>query len=147
MFEGAWSIHSTPTAKDYYDKLAAFVGAPNVDFWGGLEYRGQLEAFQQAIEQAGTLDQTVIADVLRKGHFKTSMTDDFFFRCQPDPQRRIVPRADRQWQKGIAEVIDPGKVRTRLRSIPNWAGPKRPPRLRERHYPEQLGDRLNVQFA
>ena len=112
MFEGAWSIHSTPTAKDYYDKLAAFVGAPNVDFWGGLEYRGQLEAFQQAIEQAGTLDQTVIADVLRKGHFKTSMTDDFFFDANQILNVASYPGQIGQWQKGIAEVIDPGKVRT-----------------------------------
>ncbi len=43
--------------------------AANIDFWGALEYRGQLEMFQQAIEKAGTLDQAKIAEVLRTEHF------------------------------------------------------------------------------
>lgn len=112
MFEGAWSVHSTPAAKDYYDKLAAFVGAPNVDFWGGLIYRGQLEAMQQSIEQAGTLDNTKVAEVLRKGHFKTTMTDDFFFDANQILNVASYPGQIGQWQKGLAEVVDPGKVRT-----------------------------------
>jgi branched-chain amino acid transport system substrate-binding protein len=112
MFEGAYSIHSTPTAKDYTDKVAAFVGAPNVDYWGTLLYRAQLEAFQQAIEQAGTLDQTKVADVLRKGHFKTSMTDDFFFDANQILNVASYAGQIGQWQKGFAEVIDPGKSRT-----------------------------------
>jgi branched-chain amino acid transport system substrate-binding protein len=123
MFEGAWSVHSTPTAQAYYDKLAAFVTPANVDFWGGLIYRGQLEAFQQSIEQAGTLDNTAVAAVLRKGHFKTSLTDDFFFDQDQILNQSSYSGQIGQWQKGIAEVIDAGKVRTATPIYPKlgWA--------------------------
>jgi branched-chain amino acid transport system substrate-binding protein len=126
MFEGAWSVNTSPAAKAYYEKLAAFVGAPNVDFWGGLIYRAQLEAFQQAIEQAGTLDQTVIAEVLRKGHFKTSMSDDFYFDENQILAKDAYSGQIGQWQKGIAEVIDVGPKRTAPPIYPKlgWAEAK-----------------------
>jgi branched-chain amino acid transport system substrate-binding protein len=126
MFEGAWSVNSSPAAKAYYDKLAAFVGAENVDFWGGLIYRSQLEAFQAAIEQANTLDQAVIADILRKGHFKTAMTDDFFFDPDQFLNRSAYSGQIGQWQKGVAEVIDVGDKRTATPIFPKlgWAEAK-----------------------
>ena len=80
MFEGAWSVNSSPEAKAYYDKLKAYMGSgDNIDFWGALIYRAQLEYFQQAIEKAGTLNQDKIAEVMRTEHFKTSMSPDTFF--------------------------------------------------------------------
>jgi branched-chain amino acid transport system substrate-binding protein len=112
MFEGAWSVNSSPKAKEYCEKLAAFVGAPQVDFWGALEYRGQLEAFQQSIEQAGTLDNTKVAEVLRKGHFETSLSDDFFFDANQILNRASYAGQIGQWQKGVAQVVDPGEKRT-----------------------------------
>jgi branched-chain amino acid transport system substrate-binding protein len=111
MFEGAWSVHSTPTAKAYYDKLAAFVTPANVDFWGGLIYRAQLEALQTVIGQVG-LDQTKIAEGLRKGHFKTSMSDDFHFDENQILNKAAYSGQIGQWQKGIAEVVDAGDKRT-----------------------------------
>jgi branched-chain amino acid transport system substrate-binding protein len=111
MFEGAWSINTSDKAKAYRDKLAAFVGPQNVDFWGGLIYRAQLEALQAAIEQVG-LDQTKIAAALRTGHFKTSMSDDFFFDSNQILNKAAYSGQIGQWQKGIAEVIDPGDKRT-----------------------------------
>ena len=126
MFEGAWSVNTSPEAKAYYDKLAAFVGRENVDFWGGLMYRSQLQAFQSAIEQANTLDQAVIADILRKGHFKTDMTGDFYFDELQFLVREAYSGQIGQWQKGVAEVIDPGDKRTATPIFPKlgWAEAK-----------------------
>jgi branched-chain amino acid transport system substrate-binding protein len=124
MFEGAWSVHSTPEAKAYYDKLIAYLGGPaNVDFWGSLILRAQLEFFQQAIEQAATLDQDKIAEVMRTAHFKTSMTDDFFFTSQILDNSSYAGQIG-QWQKGLAEVIDPGVKRTATPIYPKAPWPK-----------------------
>ena len=43
MFEGAWSVNSSPEVKAYYDKLAFVGSADNIDFWGALIYRAELE--------------------------------------------------------------------------------------------------------
>ena len=95
MFEGAWSVNSSPDAKAYYDKLKAFMGSgDNIDFWGAIIYRAELEFFQQAIEKAGTLNQDKIAEVMRTEHFKTVHEPDTFY-TQPDLRHLFVRRPDR----------------------------------------------------
>ena len=102
----------TPTVKAYYDKLAAFVEGPaNVDFWGALIYRAELEFFQQAIEKAGTLDQAKIAEVMRTAHFKTMMADDTFMTNQILDKSSYAGQIG-QWQNGVPQVIDVGDKRT-----------------------------------
>lgn len=112
MFEGAWTPKQSPAVKAYYDKLVAFVGKENVDFWGPLIYRAELEFFQQAIEQAATLDQDKIAEVMRTAHFKTTMSDDTFMN--PIQLLDISCYAGQigQWQNGYPEVIDKDKRTT-----------------------------------
>ncbi len=73
----------TPDVDAYYKKLSDFVGGKeNVDFWGALIYKAQLDFFGQAITKAATLDQAKVADVMRTEHFKTLMSDDTFFTNQ-----------------------------------------------------------------
>lgn len=112
MFEGAWSYTQNDTIKAYYEKLSAFVGGPaNVDFWGAMIYRGELEFFQQAVEQAGTLDQAKIAEVMRTAHFKTTMSDDTFMTNQI-LDKVSYPGQIGQWQGGVPQVLDKDKRST-----------------------------------
>ncbi len=125
MFEGAWSYEQSAEVKAWYDKLSAFVGAPNVDFWGALIYKAQLQFFQQAIEQAATLDQAVIADVMRTAHFKTLMSDDTFFTNQILDRSSYAGQIG-QWQNSIPQVIDPGDKRTAAPIYPKQPWPAMP---------------------
>jgi len=125
MFEGAWTYEQNAEVKAYYDKLAAFVGGPtNVDFWGSLIYKAELQLFQQAIEQAATLDHQKIAEVLRTTHFKTIMSDDTFFTNQLLDASSYCGQIG-QWQGGVPQVIDPGKNRTADPIYPKqpWGAP------------------------
>ena len=112
MFEGAWTYKQNDTVNAYYEKLATFVkGKAYVDFWGALIYRAELEFFQQAVEQAATLDQAKIAEVMRTAHFKTTMSDDTFMTNQ------ILDRASYagqigQWQAGVPQILDKDKRTT-----------------------------------
>ena len=126
MFEGAWTPKMTPDVQAYYDKLVAFVGKPEVDFWGPLIYRAQLEFFQQAIEQAATLDQDKIAEVMRTAHYKTTMSDDTFFTNQL-LDRTCYAGQIGQWQNAYPEVIDVGATRTSAPVYPKPAWPSAPP--------------------
>jgi branched-chain amino acid transport system substrate-binding protein len=123
-FLGAWSVKSTPEAQAYYDKLKAFMGnGDNIDFWGAIIYRAELEFFQQAIEKAGTLDQDKIAEVMRTAHFKTAMSPDTFFTNQIFDISSYDGQIG-QWQKGAAEVVDVGAKRT---AAPIYPKPPWPP--------------------
>ena len=105
MFEGAWTYKSNATVNAYYEKLSAFVkGKENVDFWGGLIYRAELEFFQQAVEKAGTLDQAKIAEVMRTAHFKTTMSDDTFMTNQILDKTSYAGQIG-QWQAGVSPLL------------------------------------------
>jgi branched-chain amino acid transport system substrate-binding protein len=127
MYIGAWSVNSSPEAKAYYDKLVEFLGGPqNVDFYGNLLSRAQLEFFQQAIEQAATLDQDKIAEVMRTAHFPTVMSPDTFFTNQILDLSCYSGQVG-QWQNGIAEVVDVGGKRTAAPIYPKPGWPAMPP--------------------
>jgi branched-chain amino acid transport system substrate-binding protein len=123
FFEGAWTPKMNADVDAYYKKLSDFVeGKANVDFWGSLQYRAELEFFQQAIEQAATLDQPKIAEVMRTAHFKTTMTDDFFFTNQILDVSCYSGQIG-QWQNGFPQVVDVGSKRTAAPVFPKpkWA--------------------------
>ncbi len=123
MFEGAWSVNSSPEAKAYYDKLVEFMGTgDNIDFWGAIIYRAQLEFFQRAIEKAGTLDQAAIAEVMRTERFPTVMSPDTFYTNQMFDVSSYAGQIG-QWQNGVAEVIDVGDKRTAAPIYPKPAWP------------------------
>lgn len=123
MFEGAWSINSSPEAKAYYERLEEFMGSnENLDHWGAIIYRAQLEFLQQAIEEAGTLDQAKIAEVMRTAHYKTTMSPDTFFTNQIFDVSSYAGQIG-QWQSGVAEVVDVGDKRTAAPIYPKPAWP------------------------
>jgi branched-chain amino acid transport system substrate-binding protein len=125
FFEGAWTYEQNAEVKAYYDKLAAFVGGPaNVDFWGSLIYRAELEFFQQAIQKAATLKHEAIAEVMRTEHFKTTMSDDTFFTNQILDVSSYAGQIG-QWQNSVPQVIDVGAKRTKPPIFPKqpWPAP------------------------
>jgi branched-chain amino acid transport system substrate-binding protein len=123
FFEGAWTYDQNADVKAYYDKLATFVGGPaNVDFWGALIYKAELDFFGQAIEKAATLDQMKVAEVMRTEHFKTLMSDDTFFTNQILDVSCYAGQIG-QWQNGVPQVIDVGAKRTKPPIYPKQAWP------------------------
>jgi ABC-type branched-subunit amino acid transport system substrate-binding protein len=125
FFEGAWTYEQNAEVKAYYDKLAAFVGGPaNVDFWGSLIYRAELEFFQQAVTEAKTLKHPAIAEVMRKAHYKTTMSDDTFFTNQILDVSSYAGQIG-QWQNSVPQVIDVGAKRTKPPIFPKqpWPAP------------------------
>jgi branched-chain amino acid transport system substrate-binding protein len=123
FFEGAWTYEQNPEVKAYYDKLSAFVGGPaNVDFWGGLIYKAELDFFGQAIEKAGTLDQAKVAEVMRTEHFKTLMSADTFFTNQILDVSCYAGQIG-QWQNGVPQIVDVGSKRTKPPIYPKQAWP------------------------
>ena len=125
FFEGAWTPKQTPAIQDYYsNKLVPFVQGPaNVDFWGALIYRAELEFFQQAIQEAATLDQAKVAEVMRKAHYKTIMSDDTFMNPIQILDNSCYAGQIGQWQNGYPEVADKEKRTTDKLWYPkpNWA--------------------------
>ncbi len=124
MFEGAWSPAMSPAVREYYDKLVTFVGndKANVDFWGPLIYRSELEFIQKCIEKAGTLNHEEIAKQLRTAHFPTLMTDDMFMTDQILDKSCYAGQLG-QWQNGFPQVIDTGSKRTAKSIVypkPTW---------------------------
>ena len=123
FFEGAWTYEQNADVKAYYDKLAAFVGGPaNVDFWGSLIYKAELDFFGSAIEKAATLDQMKVVEVMRTEHFKTLMSDDTFFTNQILDVSCYAGQIG-QWQSGVPQVVDVGSKRTKPPIYPKQAWP------------------------
>jgi branched-chain amino acid transport system substrate-binding protein len=121
MGGGAWNAKSSPGAKKFVDKFVARFGM-EPDYWGGLYYWSSLQHFQQAIEKAGTLNQKKIRDIMAKERFNTALGPFWY-----DKDRYFVnhPGEIGQWQKGVFEVIDPGKKRTAPPLYPKPAWPKK----------------------
>jgi len=123
MGGGAWNAKTSPGAKELVDKFVKrFKVEP--DYWGGLYYWSSLQHFQQAIEKAGTLNQKKITDIMAKERFDTALGPFWY-----DKDRYFVnhPGEIGQWQKGVFEVIDPGKKRTAppLYPKPPWPQKKK----------------------
>ncbi|UCB47651.1 MAG: amino acid ABC transporter substrate-binding protein [Deltaproteobacteria bacterium] len=121
MGGGAWNAKTSPGAKEFVDKFVArFKVEP--DYWGGLYYWSSLQHFQQAIEKAGTLNQKKIRDIMAKERFNTALGPFWY-----DKNHYFVnhPGEIGQWQKGVFEVIDPGKKRTAPPLYPKPTWPKK----------------------
>jgi branched-chain amino acid transport system substrate-binding protein len=123
MGGGAWNAKSSPGAKELVDKFVKRFKV-ETDYWGGLYYWSSLQHFQQAIEKAGTLNQKKIRDIMAKERFNTALGPFWY-----DKDRYFVnhPGEIGQWQKGVFEVIDPGKKRTAppLYPKPPWPQKKK----------------------
>jgi branched-chain amino acid transport system substrate-binding protein len=115
---GAWNEKTSPGAKKFSEHFQEVEGRPMTNYWGALYWYSALQHFQQSIEKAGTLNQEKIRDVMAKSKFDTALGPFWY-----DERRIFVnhPGEWGQWQKGIFEVIDPGKKRTAPPIIkPDW---------------------------
>jgi branched-chain amino acid transport system substrate-binding protein len=120
MGAGAWSVKTSPGAQEFFDKFTKRWGY-EPEGWGTLFYYSSLQFFQQAIEEAGTLNNTKIRDVMAKKTYETAMGPMNFTKNI----NLNHPGEIGQWQNGKWEVIDPGKKRTAkpIYPKPEWQPP------------------------
>jgi branched-chain amino acid transport system substrate-binding protein len=120
MGAGAWSPKTSPEAKDFFVRYTKRWGV-EPEGWGTLMYYASLQFFGQAIEEAGTLNQTKIRDVMEKRTYHTALGDFSF----PKHVFKNYPGLVGQWQNGTWEVIDVGSKRTAkpMYPKPEWAPP------------------------
>jgi branched-chain amino acid transport system substrate-binding protein len=107
MGAGAWNSKSSPATKAFEDAYKARWGS-SPDYWGALPAYTTMEVMLQAIEQAGSLDQVKIRDIITSSTFNTSMGAVNFKggMCQ------TYAGQIGQWQDSVFEVIDTGSKRT-----------------------------------
>jgi branched-chain amino acid transport system substrate-binding protein len=122
MGAGAWSAKSSPGAKEFFDKYTKRWGM-EPEGWGTLFYYSSLQFLQQAIEEAGTLNQTKIRDIMATKTYPTALgpfkfTKNIFIDH---------PGEVGQWQNGTWEIIDVGKKRTAKPIFPKPAWQPPPP--------------------
>ncbi|MDW7739294.1 MAG: amino acid ABC transporter substrate-binding protein [Bacillota bacterium] len=123
MSWGAWNEKSGTGAAEFYEKFTAYYGGEDLlDWWGHLPYYSSLQILEQAIERAGTLDQSVIRDIIATEEFETVMGTIHFVNGQL-PAEAYVGQVG-QWQNGKYEVIAPANQATAAPMVPkpNWAG-------------------------
>jgi branched-chain amino acid transport system substrate-binding protein len=120
MGAGAWSIKTSPGAKKFHDDYVKRWGF-EPEGWGSLIYYASLQFFGQAIEEAGTLNNTKIKDVMAKKTYDTAM-GPMSFKGQFNTNH---PGEMGQWQNGEWQVIDPGLKRTAkpIYPKPAWQPP------------------------
>ncbi|MGB9904280.1 MAG: amino acid ABC transporter substrate-binding protein [Desulfotomaculales bacterium] len=118
MGGGAWNEKSSPGAKQFVELYKKYYNKEPDDYWGQFYYYCSLQHFQKAIEEAGTLDQAKIRDVLATQTFDTFLGP---FKYDQDRFFRGHLGQIGQWQKGIYEVVDPGPHRTAPPILkPDW---------------------------
>jgi branched-chain amino acid transport system substrate-binding protein len=107
MGAGAWNAKVSPAAKQFSEAYSKRFKTEPV-YWGPLFFYAACQFFQQAIETTDTLDQTKIRDIVATKTFDTAMGPMKF----ENGFNTTHPGEIGQWQKGIFEIIDPGKKRT-----------------------------------
>ena len=120
---GAWSPKQSPAAKHLYDTLLEQHGKGALDMWGNFFYYGALQFFELAIEDAGTLDQKKIRDIMATKKFKTALGPTWF-----DDKQRLArechPGEYGQWINGNWEVVLPIEKATAKIVFPKPPWPK-----------------------
>ena len=133
MGEGAWNAKSSPAAQDFVKRYTARYDPSTLDWWGHIQYYAALQMFEQAIETAGTLDQKKVRDVMATQKFETVLGPSWYQTFGGGggiTAAECFPGQIGQWQKGIFEVVDPGKNRTAppIYPKPNWPKPEPKPK-------------------
>lgn len=120
MGAGAWSPKTSPAAKDFFERYTKRWGH-EPEGWGTLFYYSSLQFFGQAIEEAGTLNNTKIRDLMATKTYQTALgsfnfTKGLFLNH---------PGEVGQWQNGVWQVIDVGAKRTAppMYPKPPWGPP------------------------
>jgi len=128
---GAWNAKSSPALAEFSQKFIDRLGIGQADWWGSAFYYAAFQCFEQAIEKAGTLDNTKIRDVMATEHFDTILGDTWFDMTAGGEGGGLLskdchPGQVGQWQSGVYEVIDPGEKRTAEPIYPKPAWPAPP---------------------
>jgi len=114
---GTWVPHNNQATQQFYDTFRADFPGTVIDYWTHLYYEVIFELFEQALVEAGTLDNSVIAALLGSGHrFYTSIGYVWYENNSLAAEAyfgHII-----QWQNGIPELVDPGRGRTAQPMIP-----------------------------
>ncbi|NLN07248.1 MAG: ABC transporter substrate-binding protein [Firmicutes bacterium] len=119
---GAWNEKSSPDMADLAKRLIEHQGGVrNVDWWGQAIYYSGLQIIEQAIERAGTLDNSVLKDVIATETFDTVMGKVWFENGGIPAE--CYPGQVGQWQDGIFEVVAPSEKATAKPLIPKPAWP------------------------
>jgi branched-chain amino acid transport system substrate-binding protein len=128
---GAYNSKSSPELAEFIDKFIDRWGLGLMDWWGGAFYYAAIQCFEKAIEQAGSLDNTKVRDVMAKEHFETILGDTWFDMTAGGEGGGLLakechPGQVGQWQDGIYEVIGPADKATTDDVIypkPAWPAP------------------------
>jgi branched-chain amino acid transport system substrate-binding protein len=88
-----------------FDKLYAGKPEDVQDPWGHPLYWASLEVWKQAIERAGSLDQTAIRDIIATQKFDTVLGQTWFENGLLSKDAH--PGEIGQWQGGVFEVVGP----------------------------------------
>ena len=128
---GAWNAKSSPALAEFSQKFIDSMGIGKADWWGSAFYFAALQCFEQAITEAGTLDNTKVRDVMATEHFDTILGDTWFDMTAGGEGGGLLskdchPGQIGQWQSGEFEVIDPGEKRTAEPIYPKPAWPAPP---------------------
>jgi len=119
---GAWNEKSSPGAKTFSEHYTQVTGEPMGNYWGALYFYSAMQHFAQAVEEAGTLNQVEIRDLVATKTYDTALGQFWY------DERQIFinhPGEIGQWQNGVFEVIDPGTKRTAPPILkPNWPAPE-----------------------
>lgn len=119
MGGGAWNEKSSAEAAAFSAHYTEVTGEPMGNYWGSLYFYSSMQHLQQAIEEAGTLDQAVIRDLLATRTYETALGEFAYDDMQIFSANH--PGEIGQWQNGVFEVIDPGAKRTAPPILkPDW---------------------------
>lgn len=119
MSWGAWNGKSTPESQELIDKI----GVDNVDWWGHNLYWAGMQMLEKSIEKAGTLDQSVVREIMATETFDTVLGPTYY-----DENRMLAAECHTgevgQWQNGQFEVIAPKNKATAepIYPKPPWPG-------------------------
>ncbi len=103
MFWGTWNRKVSPELNALADEL--YTGKPEDtnDWWGQSLYYGAMEFWKQAVEKAGTLDNTKVMQVMQSSHFNTILGDTYFTNGLMAKESH--PAEVGQWQNDYPEMI------------------------------------------
>jgi len=130
---GAWNEKSGPGAKGYNDRFRNYWAESEFpvyqDWWGDICCYSGLQVLQQAVENAGELDEygninnlTLITYINSEAVFDTAMNPVLTF-ADNRPAGDLFAGNIGQWQNGVFEVIDADHRRTAdpLYPKPQWS--------------------------
>ena len=109
MGGGAWNAKTSEGAKKFAEHFKEVNGQEIGNYWGSLYFYAAMEHFTQAVEEAGTLDQEKIREVMAEEKFDTVLGKFWYDDRQMSANH---PGEIGQWQNGIFEVVDKGEKRT-----------------------------------